>query len=71
MCKYIVAPFLSCNRIVEVVLALHGGLREALLESSPVGSERAEPPLATNANTADNSGPNTTGRRGLGRRQDL
>lgn len=45
MWKYIVASFLSCIGIVEIVLALHGGLREALLQSSPVRSERAEPPL--------------------------
>jgi len=45
MWKYIVASFLSCIGILEIVLALHGGMREALMQSSPVRSKRSEPPL--------------------------
>jgi hypothetical protein len=43
MWKYIFASILFFIGIVEIVLALHGGLREALMQSSPVRSKRAEP----------------------------
>ena len=45
MWKYIFASFLLVIGIVEIVLALHGGLREAVMQNSPVRSRRAEPHL--------------------------
>ena len=44
MWKYIFAAILLFIGVVEIVLALHGGLREALMQSSPVRSKRAEGP---------------------------
>ena len=44
MWKYIFASILLCIGVVEIVLALHEGLREALMQSSPVRSKRAERP---------------------------
>jgi hypothetical protein len=45
MVKYIFASILFILGIGEIVLALHGGLREALMQASPVRSTRAEPPV--------------------------
>lgn len=42
MWKYILASTLLLIGIVEIVLALHGGLREALMQSSPVRFKEAE-----------------------------
>lgn len=42
MWKYILASTLLLIGIVEIVLALHGGLREALMQSSPVRFKQAE-----------------------------
>ena len=42
MWKYILAATLSVIGIVEIVLALHGGLREALMQTSPVRFKHAE-----------------------------
>ena len=42
MWKNIFASFLLVIGIVEIVLALHGGLREAVMQNSPVRSKRAE-----------------------------
>ena len=36
MWKYIFASILLAIGIMEIVLALHGGLRDALLQTSPV-----------------------------------
>jgi len=44
MWKNIFASVLLFIGVVEIVLALHGGLREALMQSSPVRSKRAERP---------------------------
>jgi len=44
MWKYIFASILLFIGVVEIVLALHGGLREALMQSSPVRSKSAERP---------------------------
>ena len=43
MWKIIFASILFIFGIFEIVLALHGGLREVLMQSSPVRSKRAEP----------------------------
>jgi len=42
MWKYIVGSILSFIGIVEIVLALHKGLREALMQNSPVRAKGAE-----------------------------
>ena len=42
MWKYILASFLLVIGIVEIVLALHGGLREALMRTSPIRVKEAE-----------------------------
>jgi hypothetical protein len=42
MWKYILAAILLLIGIVEIVLALHGGLREAVMQSSPVRLKQAE-----------------------------
>ena len=40
--KYILASILIVIGIVEIVLALHGGLREALMQTSPLRLKQAE-----------------------------
>jgi hypothetical protein len=42
MWKYILASIFSVIGILEIVLALHGGLREALMQTSPVRFKQAE-----------------------------
>jgi hypothetical protein len=42
MWKYILASVLSVIGIFEIVLALHGGLREAVMQTSPVRFKQAE-----------------------------
>jgi hypothetical protein len=42
MWKYILASILLVIGILEIVLALHGGLREALMKTSPVRLKEAE-----------------------------
>jgi uncharacterized membrane protein len=42
MWKYILASTLLIIGILEIVLALHGGLREALMRTSPVRLKQAE-----------------------------
>ena len=42
MWKYILASTLLVFGIVEIVLALHRGLREALMQTSPIRSKHAE-----------------------------
>ena len=42
MWKYILASTLLVIGILEIVLALHGGLREALMQTSPVRLKQAE-----------------------------
>ena len=42
MWKYILASPLLMIGIVEIVLALHGGLREAVMQTSPVRFKHAE-----------------------------
>ena len=42
MWKYILASTLLVIGILEIVLALHGGLREALMRTSPVRLKQAE-----------------------------
>jgi len=42
MWKYILAATLSVIGIIEIVLALHGGLRDAVMQSSPVRYKQAE-----------------------------
>ena len=44
MWKYILASTLLVIGIIEIVLALHRGLREAVLQTSPVRSKFAETP---------------------------
>ena len=44
MWKYILASALLLIGIVEIVLALHKGLREALMQTSPVRLKQAESP---------------------------
>jgi hypothetical protein len=44
MWKYILASTLLVIGILEIVLALHKGLREALMQASPVRSKLAETP---------------------------
>lgn len=40
--KYILASTLLVFGIVEIVIALHGGLREALMQNMPVRNKHAE-----------------------------
>lgn len=42
MWKYILAAILLVIGIVEIVLALHGGLRDALMQTSPIRLKQAE-----------------------------
>jgi hypothetical protein len=42
MWKYILGSILLVIGIVEIVLALHGGLREALMQTSPLRLKQAE-----------------------------
>lgn len=42
MWKYILASAFLLIGIVEIVLALHGGLREALMKTSPLRVKQAE-----------------------------
>ena len=42
MWKYILASTLLVIGILEIVLALHGGLREALMQASPLRLKHAE-----------------------------
>ena len=42
MWKYILASALLVVGIVEIILALHGGLREALMQTSPVRFKHGE-----------------------------
>jgi hypothetical protein len=42
MWKYILASILLVIGILEIVLALHGGLRDALMQTSPVRFKHAE-----------------------------
>ena len=42
MWKYILASALLAIGILEIVLALHGGLREALMQTMPVRYKQAE-----------------------------
>ena len=42
MWKYILAAILLVIGILEIVLALHGGLREALMQTSPLRLREAE-----------------------------
>jgi hypothetical protein len=44
MWKYILASTLSVIGILEIVLALHRGLREAVMQTSPVRFKHAESP---------------------------
>lgn len=42
MWKYVLASTLLVIGIFEIVLALHGGLREALMKTSPLRLKQAE-----------------------------
>jgi len=42
MWKYILASILLVIGILEIVLALHGGLRDVLMQTSPVRFKQAE-----------------------------
>lgn len=42
MWKYILVFILSVIGILEIVLALHGGLREAVMQTSPFRFKQAE-----------------------------
>jgi len=42
MWKYILGTILLLIGILEIVLAFHGGLREALMQTSPVRVKQAE-----------------------------
>jgi len=44
MWKYILASTLLVIGILEIVLALHRGLREALMQTSPLRLKQAESP---------------------------
>jgi hypothetical protein len=45
MWKYILASALLVIGIVEIILALHPGLREAVMQTSPVRVKRTESPM--------------------------
>lgn len=42
MWKYILASILLVIGVLEIVLALHGGLRDALMQTSPVRFKQGE-----------------------------
>lgn len=42
MWKYVLAVILLVVGVVEIVVALHGGLREALMQTSPVRFKQGE-----------------------------
>ena len=42
MWKYILASALLVVGIIEIILALHGGLRDALMQTSPVRFKHGE-----------------------------
>ena len=42
MWRYILASILTIIGILEIVVALHGGLREALMQTIPVRYKQAE-----------------------------
>ena len=42
MWKYILASTLLVIGVVEIILALHGGLRETLMQASPLRIKQAE-----------------------------
>jgi len=44
MWKYVAAFFLCAIGVTEIILALNGRLRDALMQSSPLRSKRAEAP---------------------------
>jgi len=45
MWKYILGLTLLVVGIVEIILALHGGLREAVMQTSPVRFKHGESPV--------------------------
>ena len=45
MWKYILASILSVIGIVEIILALHSGLREAVMQNSPLRVKHTESPM--------------------------
>jgi hypothetical protein len=45
MWKYILTSALAVIGILEIVLALHGDLREAVMQTSPVRFKHAESPV--------------------------
>ena len=45
MWKYILALTLSVVGVVEIILALHGGLRDAVMQTSPVRFKHGESPV--------------------------
>ena len=45
MWKYVLAITLLVVGIVEILLALHGGLREALMQTSPMRFKQGESPM--------------------------
>ena len=45
MWKYVLALTLLVVGIVEIILALHGGLREAVMQTSPVRFKHGESPV--------------------------
>jgi len=45
MWKYILASALLVIGIVEIILALHPGLREAVMQTSPLRVKRTESPM--------------------------
>ncbi|MCA1577962.1 MAG: hypothetical protein LC794_11450 [Acidobacteria bacterium] len=45
MWKYVLAVILLVVGIVEIILALHRGLREALMQTSPVRFKHGESPM--------------------------
>jgi hypothetical protein len=45
MWKYVLALTLLVVGIAEIILALHGGLREAVMQTSPVRFKHGESPM--------------------------
>ena len=45
MWKYILASILFVIGILEIILALHGGLREAVMQTSPLRFKQSESPM--------------------------
>ena len=45
MWKYILASILFVIGIVEIILAVHPGLREAVMQNSPLRSKHTESPM--------------------------